>query len=199
MGRHRQFDLEKALDTALCIFWKKGYEGTSYADLTAAIGVERPALYAAFGNKESLFRKVLARYYEHYMDFIPVALSKPTAREVAEHLIYNAIDLNTRYEEHLGCLGINGALAVSKEAESIRLALIEARAEGEAKLRQRFDKAKAAGDLAADSDTVVLTQYLLAVTHGLAVQAKAGFSRAQLRAIAKQAMSNWPSGEAISA
>ena len=74
MGRHREFDVEKALDAALCVFWRKGYEGASYADLTEATGVERPALYSAFGNKEALFRRALARYYERYLDYLPEAL-----------------------------------------------------------------------------------------------------------------------------
>ena len=71
MGRHREFDVEKVLDAALCVFWRKGYEGASYADLTEAAGVERPALYSAFGNKEALFRRALDRYYERYLDYHP--------------------------------------------------------------------------------------------------------------------------------
>ena len=86
MGRHREFDVEQALDAALCVFWRKGYEGASYADLTAAAGVERPALYSAFGNKEELFRKALQRYYQRFHHYTPEALTLPTAREVAAHL-----------------------------------------------------------------------------------------------------------------
>lgn len=67
MGRHREFDFEQVLDAALCVFWRKGYEGASYTDLTEAAGVERPALYSAFGNKEALFKRVLERYYERFM------------------------------------------------------------------------------------------------------------------------------------
>ena len=102
MGRHREFDVEKVLDAALCVFWRKGYEGASYADLTEAAGVERPALYSAFGNKEALFRRALARYYERYLGYVPEALELPTAREVAAHILYNAADLNTRYPDHAG-------------------------------------------------------------------------------------------------
>src|SRR5580698_9426758 len=99
MGRHREFDVEKVLDAVLSVFWRKGYEGTSYADLTEAAGVERPALYAAFGNKEALFRQALARYDEQYLGYIPEALELPTAREVAAHVLHEAIELNTRYPE----------------------------------------------------------------------------------------------------
>src|SRR5206468_1333342 len=107
-------------DAALRVFWRKGYEGASYADLTKAAGVERPALYSAFGNKEALFRRALERYYEKYLDYVPQALELPTAREVAAHFLFRAIDLNTRYPDHTGCLGINGVLAGSDEAESVR-------------------------------------------------------------------------------
>ncbi len=192
MGRHREFDVEKALDAALCVFWRKGYEGASYADLTEAAGVERPALYAAFGNKETLFRRALARYYERYLDYLPVALRLPTAREVAAHILYSAIDLNTRYPDHTGCLGINGVLAGSDEAEPVRQALIEARAAGEAQLRDRFERAKAEGDLPDTARPDTLAAFLMAVLHGMAVQAKAGFDRETLQGIADQALATWP-------
>jgi AcrR family transcriptional regulator len=192
MGRHREFDVDKVLDAALCVFWRKGYEGTSYVDLTQAAGVERPALYAAFGNKEALFRLALARYHEHYLDFIPEALQLPTAREVAAHILYRTADLNTRYPEHTGCLGINGVVAGSDEAEPVRQALIDFRAEGEVRLRERFERAQAEGDLPQSAQPAALAAFLMAVTHGMAVQAKAGFSREKLEAVAGQALGAWP-------
>jgi AcrR family transcriptional regulator len=194
MGRQREFDVEKALDAALRVFWRKGYEGASYTDLTDATGVERPALYAAFGNKEALFRRALARYYERYLNYVPEALQLPTAREVAAHILYSAADLNTRYPNHTGCLGINGVLAGSDEAEPVRQALIEARAAGEVQLRERFERAKAEGDLANTAKPDALAAFVLAVLHGMAVQAKAGFSRERLEAVAEQALSRWPAG-----
>lgn len=193
MGRHREFDVEQALDAALCVFWRKGYEGASYADLTAAAGVERPALYAAFGNKEELFRRVLARYSERYAAYVPAALKMPTAREVAEHMMAGAIELTTRSAEHSGCLGINGALAASDDAESVRQILIAWRAEAETLLSQRFECAQEDGDLPKSAKPDVLAAYLMSVLHGMAVQAKAGFSREKLEAIAEQALSTWPS------
>jgi AcrR family transcriptional regulator len=194
MGRHREFDVEKALDAALCVFWRKGYEGASYADLTEATGVERPALYSAFGNKEALFRRALDRYYERYLDYLPEALQLPTARAVAAHLLYSAIELNTRYPEHRGCLGINGVLAGSDEAEPVRQALIDARAVGEAQLRERFERAKVEGDLPPAAKADALAAFVMAVLHGMAVQAKAGFSREKLEAVAEQALASWPKG-----
>lgn len=192
MGRHREFDVEKALDAVLCVFWRKGYEGASYTDLTAAAGIERPALYSAFGNKESLFRQALARYYERYLDYIPEALQRPTAREVAAHILFRAADLQTRFPDHTGCLNINGALAGSDSAEPVRQALIDARKVGEAQLRERFERAKAEGDLPKRANPDALAAFVMAVAHGMAVQAKAGFSRDMLEAVAEQALSTWP-------
>lgn len=192
--RRREFDVDKALDAVLCVFWRKGYEGASYTDLTTATGVERPALYSAFGNKEALFRQALERYYEHYLNFIPAALELPTSREVAAHILRSAAELNTRYPDHTGCLGVNGVLAGSDDAEPIRHALIEARTNGEALLRQRFERAKQEGDLPETANCTVLAAYLCTVLHGIAVQAKAGFSREMLESVAEQALSTWPAG-----
>ncbi len=199
MGRHREFDVEKALDAALCVFWRKGYEGASYADLTEAAGIERPAFYSAFGNKEALFRLALDRYSERFLHYIPEALQLSTARQVAAHILFNAADLNTRYPDHTGCLGINGAVAASDDAEPVRQALIDFRAAGQAQLRERFERAKAEGDLPETAKADALAAFVMALTHGMAVQAKAGFSREMLEAVAEQALSTWPTGRSTGA
>ena len=192
MGRHREFQLEEALDAALRMFWRKGYEGTSYADLTEATGLERPSLYAAFGNKEALFRRALARYDEQYLGYLPEALQKPTSREVAAHLVHKAVELNTRYPEHTGCLGINGVLAGSDDAEPVRQALVEFRVAGQDRLRERFERAQAEGDLPETAKPDALAAFVMTVTQGIAVQAKAGMSCAMLEAVAEQALATWP-------
>ncbi|SDA89669.1 transcriptional regulator, TetR family [Pseudomonas sp. NFACC15-1] len=196
MGRQREFDVDTALDAALCVFWRKGYEGASYTDLTQATGVERPALYSAFGNKESLFRRALERYYAHYLDFFPAALEQPTSRDVAAYILRGAVEVNTRYPDRKGCLGIHGALAGSDDAEPIRQALIDARAAGEASLRERFERAKTEGDLPESANCTALAAFVMAMTHGMAVQAKAGFTRETLEAVVEQALSTWPSNPA---
>ena len=193
MGRHREFDVQEVLDAALDVFWQKGYEGASYADLTSATGVERPGLYSAFGNKESLFKQALDRYYDYYLAFFPAALELPTSREVVECLFFKSLELNTRYEDRKGCLGIQGALACSDASESVRLTVVEARANGEGILRERLERAKAEGDLPESADSAALASYVCAVLHGMAVQAKAGFSQERLEAVATIALSSWPS------
>ena len=192
MGRHREYDPDRVLDAVLCVFWRKGYEGASYADLVAAAGVERPALYTAFGNKEELFRKALLRYDEQYLTYIPEALTQPTAREVASHMLYKAIELNTRYPDKLGCLGINGVVAGSDNAEPVRKMLAEFRKAGQEKLRERFDEAKLAGDLSQSAKSNVLAAYVMTINQGLAIQAKAGLDREMLESVATQALASWP-------
>src|SRR4051794_41577350 len=87
LGRPRGFDADEALDKAMKVFWAKGYEGASLPDLEKAMGINRPSMYAAFGNKHELFRKAMKRYGQGPTAFVPEALAKPTAREVVEHLL----------------------------------------------------------------------------------------------------------------
>ena len=104
------------------------------------------------------------------------------------------VELNTRYPDHPGCLGIQGVLAGSDDAEPIRQALIEMRADGETSLRERLEQAKTEGDLPESANCAALAAFVIAVTHGMAVQAKAGFSSETLEALADQALSTWPKG-----
>src|SRR5215471_7179983 len=109
-GRPREFDTDKALDRALEVFWRKGYEGTSLPDLTEAMGINRPSLYAAFGNKEQLFRRVIDRYVEGPASYFRESLAEPTARGAAERLLTRSIDLVTDPQGPGGCLLVQGAL-----------------------------------------------------------------------------------------
>src|SRR5438046_5943942 len=111
VGRPRAFDADEALDQALTVFWRKGYEGASLPDLTRAMGINRPSLYAAFGNKEALFRKVLDRYAEGSAACVREALAEPTARSVVEQLLTSAAELFTDPRNPRGCLAVQGALA----------------------------------------------------------------------------------------
>jgi AcrR family transcriptional regulator len=192
MGRPREFDLEKALDIALQVFWRRGYEGASMADLTEAMGITKPSLYAAFGNKEELFRKTLDRYVDGPGGYVQVALAKPTAREVVEHLLFQAADAVTDPDHPPGCLAVQGALTCGEAAESIKQELMSRRASAERDLRRRFERAIAEGDLVEGADAADLARYISAILQGIAVQATGGASRQQLRKIAQMTMRNWP-------
>ncbi len=193
MGRPREFDVEEALDSALKVFWRKGYEGTSLSDLTEAMGITRPSLYATFGNKEELFRKVLDQYDNTCLEFTREAMREPTARAVVEKLLYGHADCQTNPEHPPGCLGTNGALACSDEVEPIRQELIGYRLAAEAALQQRLEQAKAAGDLPASADPCGLARYVMALTQGMAVQAASGADREALHQIVRMALAGWPS------
>src|SRR5580658_4662785 len=103
-GRPRAFDVNQALDRALQVFWRQGYEGSSLADLTQAMGINPPSLYAAFGNKAGLFRETLDRYTDGPAGYVRTALEAPTARAVAERLLQGAIDLLSDERHPRGCL-----------------------------------------------------------------------------------------------
>lgn len=193
MGRHRQYDPDEVLDAALDLFWRQGFEGTSIADITAATGVAAPGLYAAFGNKEALFFKALDRYQERWLASVACALAKPGARTaVEEFLRRNAKVLVER--EHPGCMGINGAIACSAGAESVRLELVRRREGNEALLCQRLKRAKTEGDLPPDTTPEDLARYLQTVNQGMAVHAKGGATLKELNRVIDLALRFWPAG-----
>jgi AcrR family transcriptional regulator len=192
VGRPRGFDTDQALERALKVFWRKGYEGSTLPDLTHAMGINRPSLYAAFGNKEALFRKVMDRYAEGPAAYVRQALAEPTARRVAERLLLGAVDLVTNPRNPGGCLAVHGALACGDEAQSIRRELISRRSKREATLRQRLRKAKSEGDLPADANVADLARYIMTIIQGMAVQAASGATRNQLRRVAKTVLRAWP-------
>src|ERR1700736_3257693 len=184
--------MEKALDLALDVFWRKGYEGTTLQDLTRAMGINRPSLYAAFGSKEELFRKALDRYAEGPAAYVREALNEPTARAVAERLLGGALDLVADRRNPRGCLAVQGALACGEAAESVRRELISRREAGEAALRRRLTCAKSTGDLPPDSKPADLARYITTVVNGMSVQAAGGATRAELRRVAQTALQAWP-------
>lgn len=192
MGRHREFDVDKALDAALDVFWLKGYEGASYTDLTQATGVERPGLYSAFGNKESMFRLALERYYARYLRYFSEALEQPTSRLVVEHILSGAAELHTRFADRSGCMGVLGAVVGPDSVAPIQKTLVDARSGGEAALVRRLDDAREQGDLPVDANCSALAAFVMTILSGMAVQARSGYDRATLEIVAEQALSTWP-------
>lgn len=191
-GRPRQFDTQKALDTALLLFWRHGYEGTSLAVLTKAMRINVPSLYAAFGNKEALFKKALERYLQKPASYLPKALEQPTAHRAVEKLFRGAIDMVMNPHNPCGCMLVQGALASGPAASAIRKQLSLSRAAAEAAVRRRFERAVAEGDLPANVNAAQFARYILTVLWGLSVQAAGGATRAQLKEVVQLALRCWP-------
>jgi AcrR family transcriptional regulator len=191
LGRPRGFDAERALERAMQVFWKKGYEGTSLPDLEKAMNINRPSLYSAFGNKRQLFGKVLDRYARE-LSYAWEALEAPTAREVAERLLFGAADMLTSPRHPHGCLMVQGALACGEESDAVRRELCARRAANEATLRARFERARRAGDLPPHASAADLARFIATVVRGMSVQAAGGATRAQLRRVAQTALKAFP-------
>jgi len=192
-GRPREFCVEDALAKALRVFWSKGFEGASMTDLTEAMGITRPSLYAAFGNKESLFRKALDLYEREKMDYVGKALAKPTARGVAEVLLRGSVENITSCDEPHGCLGVITSVTCGDEAQSIRAEVLERSKVAKKALIERLERAKVEGDLPAHVDIEGLTGFLYAMMQGMSVQAGAGASREDLDRLVETSLTMWPS------
>lgn len=192
MGRPREFDTDDALNRAMHVFWRKGYLGTSLSDLTEAMGINRPSLYAAFGNKESLFRKVLDRYADGPSAYLREALEEPTARQVAERMMYGAVDLGTDPRNPPGCLWVHGTLSCGDPADPIRQELSARRESSEASLRKRFEQAISEGDLPANCDPAALARFVVTVNCGMSVLAATGATRTELLRVVEIALQAWP-------
>jgi TetR/AcrR family transcriptional regulator, copper-responsive repressor len=191
-GRPREFDRTDALNAAMLVFWRKGYEGASLTDLTDAMGITRPSLYAAFGNKESLFRQALDLYEREQLSYVAEALTAPTARGVAERLLRTALERQVSGHNPRGCLGVLTAMQLSDEAGALREEVTARSALGTAAFVARFERAQAEGDLPQTAEPLGLARMLLAVTHGLIVQSSLGASPVELHALVDSALALWP-------
>ena len=191
-GRPRAFDPDTALERAMHVFWTQGYEGASLSELTRAMRINRPSLYAAFGNKEQLFRKVLDRYVDGPLAYFGEALSAPRARDVVEQIFLGAARMAGDPKVPAGCLMVQGALAVGGSAGSVRKEAAARRAGAEVALRRRLQRAKREGDLPQNADPAELARYVMTVLQGMAVQGADGASPDQLRRVAQLALRAWP-------
>ncbi len=191
-GRPRAFDPDAALERAMHVFWAKGYEGAALSDLTRAMRINRPSLYAAFGNKEQLFRKVLDRYANGPLAYFRKALAAAKARDVIEQIFLGAARMAGDPRFPSGCLMVQSALAVGNAAGSVRKEAAGRRAAGEVALRRRLQRAKRENDLPQDADPAELARYVMTVLQGMAVQGADGVGRDQLRRIGQMALRAWP-------
>lgn len=192
VGRPRDFDEDVALGRAMELFWRKGYDGTSLSELTDVMDINKPSLYAAFGNKESLFRKALDRYEGERVGAAVKALGEPVARDAIEQLLLVTIDTQTDPKTPPGCLVVQGALPNGEKGDLVALELVKRRAATQSAIRQRLERAKSEGDLPAGTKPADLARFVFTVIEGLAAQARDGATREELRRVAVQAMRVWP-------
>ena len=175
------------------MFWQQGYEGASMSELTEAMGITKPSLYACFGNKEALFKKALDLYEQEKLCYVNTALEAPTARGVVERLLNGALDAHCGSSDPQGCLGVISMIACTTEAASIRQEVLARRASSEAALAARFERAKAEGDFPDGVDPKALALYITTMMQGIAVKAQGGASREELKGVADTFLAIWPS------
>lgn len=197
IGRPRAFCAETALDAALEVFWRKGFDGASLTDLTEAMGINRPSLYGAFGNKEELFRKALDRYVTVKVAYIRHALAAESAYEVAERLLTGAAEMMTDPSHPVGCLAVKGMATCSQEGGPVREELDKVREEYETAMRERIARARADGELPPNADPDDLMRYLTTVVQGMAIQASTGATVADLHRVAETALKAWPARPSV--
>lgn len=191
-GRPREFDVDEALGKALLVFWRNGYEAASMAELTGAMGITKPSLYAAFGNKEALFHKALDLYEREKLAYMISALEAPTARGVAERLLTGALQMQMSTCDPKGCLGVISTATCGAEAEPIKAEVVKRRASSEAALIRRFEQAQAAGELPEGMTPAALMRFLFAILQGIALQGGSGATCAELSELVATSMLVWP-------
>ena len=202
VGRPREFDADAALDQAMTLFWRDGYEGTSVNELADAIGVGKPSLYAAFGDKESLYLRALARYGERQRaDALAVLDAESDARRAVERFLLGAVDTHLDPDRPAGCMVVAGTAMCDSAVvpERIRQAVREALHAGGTAIEARLARAQREQQIPITVDVAALATYFHTVLAGLSVQAKGHQCRAALRGVVQAALRAWPVAEAAPA
>lgn len=190
-GRPRSFDREAALNAAMEVFWSKGYEATSIADLTEAMGINPPSLYAAFGDKEKLFLATIEHYVASRSD--ELCPEYATAREAVEAYLRFKADILTGSDHPRGCMLMVAFFTVANASPALQAVLARKRAEARDYMKQRIRKGIEAGDVLQGTDPGALADFYAAVTNGMAQQARDGASKKSLVATIERAMLAFPS------
>lgn len=184
-GRPLAFDRNTAHEIALKLFWTQGYEGTSISDLTDAIGINRPSLYASFGNKENLFKSCTEAYLANELSFIDEAMKEKTFNEALDKLFESEIEL---INENKGCMLINTALTCHPENDVIKTLLSEHRKALEGKIRKRTQQAQLKKEVPTSESPNTIAKYITSVYQGLSIQASDGASSKELQEVVKIAL-----------
>jgi AcrR family transcriptional regulator len=187
-GRPISFDKGAALEAAMLLFWERGFEGTSMADLTKAMGLSPSSIYAAFGDKYALFSLAVKRYTESRAQYATKALEEPTLEKVVRALFDNTVAFLTTPGHPPTCMTLAGAVGCSVDASPARDIMIEIRKQNEVAMSERFLQARKSGDLSKDVNIDDYTRYLSSILAGLSIQAANGSTKAELKRTAKMAL-----------
>ncbi|MEU7867284.1 TetR/AcrR family transcriptional regulator [Dactylosporangium sp. NPDC049140] len=193
MGRPRSFDRAEALERAMAVFWEYGYDATSVALLTTALGIGPPSLYAAFGDKRSLFLEALDHYLHTHAAYTERVLAdEPNTREAVERLLCEAAAAFTTPDRPHGCMVLSAATNSSPQSADIAARLRDQRAGRVRGLEARIAGAVRAGELPAGTDPHALAAFYAAVLQGMSAQARDGATTADLLQIVDMALLAWP-------
>jgi AcrR family transcriptional regulator len=193
MPRTQEFDETEVLDKALQVFWQQGYEGTSLNDLLEATGLTESSLHTAFGGKEDLFYRTVQRYLSHHVDFRRAcALGEPTPRRIVERLLYGMADLQAGSRTPPGCLITSAAIVCSPASAPVRQYLVSTRNSFCEILEDRLEEVADAGPLPPGMTATEAARLVVLAIQGMAVEAKGGTTRNQLREIVRTFLLSWP-------
>ncbi|MFD4573911.1 TetR/AcrR family transcriptional regulator [Streptomyces sp. NPDC058417] len=192
-GRPRGFDRDEALLQATLLFWQHGYEGASVSDLTTAMGISPPSLYAAFGDKRTLFTEVVDRYGDTFGAFMNKALDEADdPRTGFATMLADAAVSYTDPHHPAGCLVISAATNYSTQTADVTEDLRKRRVSNVDSFEERLTAARAAGALPEGTEPRALAVYFAAVVQGMSQQARDGAATADLLRVAEYAMAVWP-------
>lgn len=192
LGRPRKFDKEIALLQAMGVFQRKGYEATSITDLTQELGINRPSLYSAFGNKEELFAKAIEKYKKGPIAYLKESMQEKTSRDVVKMILMKSVDLLTSTECSKGCLAIQSSISSELETVGIQHQIVKSLNQYEENIQKRFAQSVADGDLPKDSDVVLLAKYVTTIHKGLSMQAANGAKKEILYDVVNLVLKTWP-------
>lgn len=192
-GRPRAFDRDHALSIALGLFWRHGFDGTSIPQLTAAMGISPPSLYAAFGSKDALYREAVKLYLSRYSGFMNSLFDeKISARDAVEHALLAAAKQFSEPGHAPGCMISSAELRVSPDNEKLANEIASFRLAAQQVVYTRLEAARKSGELPGKTDAASLAAFYAMVSQGMSVQARDGASAAVLKRLAKLAMQAWP-------